>query len=307
MKTARNIVETNPRLHGFMSLPATELSPVDVSRAVEVLRGAKIGVLTGAGISTDSGIPDYRGKGSRTRTPMTIDEFVSSPTARERYWLRAHRGWPTFAHAIPNSGHNAVVALEQAGFVSGVITQNVDNLHRQAGTKHVIELHGTLGTVLCLSCRQEFGRDDIETRLENLNPWLSEVPALDPAELAPDGDANVELTGRVVVPECTVCGGILKPNVVFFGEFVPQKQFVAAADLVKRADALLIAGSSLAVNSGLRLVEVARRKKIPIVIINRGATKADRLATYKFDAGTSEVLSELALGLGAHDVYEDIE
>jgi NAD-dependent SIR2 family protein deacetylase len=194
--------------------------------------------------------------------------------------------------------------MEQAGIIEGVISQNVDGLHRRAGSAHVVDLHGSLDRVICLDCGQQFDRSGIESTLSNLNPWLDELRNI---VLAPDGDVNVTEYNDVIVPQCTVCRGVLKPDVVFFGEFVPPKIFSAATSLVKRADVLLIAGSSLAVNSGLRLLEQARRNRMPVIIVNRGETKGDKKATIKLEQGTSDVLSELALKLGASNLYEDIE
>lgn len=280
----------------------TQLEGID--QLVEIVSNRRVAVLTGAGVSTDSGIPDYRGKGSSARTPMNISDFLHSDLSRQRYWAGAHVGWQKFASAEPNAGHIALAAMEQAGIIEGVISQNVDGLHRRAGNAHVVDLHGTLNRVICIECGQQYDRSSIEYQLTQTNPWLDEIANI---VLAPDGDVAVSNYDRLVLPHCTVCDGHLKPDVVFFGEFVPPKVFAAASHLVKRADALLIAGSSLAVNSGIRLLEQAKRKRIPIAIINRGNTKGDKVAALKIEAGTSEVLAELSLRLGATDVYEDIE
>ena len=271
---------------------------------VELVAGRRVAVLTGAGVSTDSGIPDYRGKGASKRTPMNISDFLSSHTSRQRYWAGAHVGWKSFSEAEPNQGHLALAAMEQAGIIEGVISQNVDGLHRRAGSSHVVDLHGSLDRVLCLDCGQQFDRSGVESKLSALNPWLDELSNI---VLAPDGDVDVTDYNSVRIPECTVCGGMLKPDVVFFGEFVPAKVFSAATSLVKRADALLIAGSSLTVNSGIRLLEQAKRQRMPVIIVNRGETKGDKKASLKLDAGTSDVLSNLAVQLGASNLYEDIE
>ncbi len=275
----------------------------DVEKLLDIVGSRRIAVLTGAGVSTDSGIPDYRGQGASKRTPMNIADFLSSPSARQRYWAGAHVGWRSFSAASPNDGHLALAAMEQAGIIEGIVSQNVDGLHRRAGSSHVIDLHGSLDRVVCLECSQAYDRSAIESRLSVLNPWLDSVSEI---VLAPDGDVNVTDFDRVVVPECTVCGGILKPDVVFFGEFVPLKVYQAATSHVKRADCLLVAGSSLAVNSGIRLIEIARKKRMPIIIVNRGETKGDKYATLKIEGGTTQVLSSLASGLGAN-LYEDIE
>lgn len=264
--------------------------------AIDLMRGSRVAVLTGAGVSTDSGIPDYRGEGAPVRNPMTVQTFLSSETARKRYWAGSHLGWRAFASAQPNDGHRALAGLESADVVSGVVTQNVDGLHRKAGSSHVVELHGASDRVACLACGQMFARQSVADRLELLNPHID---LSKPARINPDGDAEVDDVESMVLPECTVCGGVLKPDVVFFGEFVPTPVYRQAAALVQRADVLLVAGSSLVVNSGVRLLEIARRRRIPIVVVNRGVTKGDNRATVKLDAGASETLTAMAEALGA--------
>jgi NAD-dependent SIR2 family protein deacetylase len=303
------LLETlSKRAHRRLAAMAALVQHLDTTEGlhalVDLVQGRKLCVLTGAGVSTDSGIPDYRGQGASKRTPMNISDFLNSESARQRYWTGAHAGWPLFSAAEPNDGHIALAAMEQAGVIEGVITQNVDGLHRRAGTSHVVDLHGSLDRVVCLDCGQQYDRNGVERRLVSLNPWLTTDASI---ELAPDGDVYVENFERLTVPVCEVCDGMLKPDVVFFGEFVPTKVFSSAANLVKRADALLVAGSSLVVNSGLRLLEQAKRKRVPIIIINRGATKGDGRATLKLDAGASNMLSGLAEALGASNLYEDIE
>ena len=266
----------------------------EVGVAIELLRGRRIAALTGAGISTDSGIPDYRSPGTPVRTPMTVEQFLGSEAARRRYWIGSHLGWRAFAAARPNAGHLALAELEEHGLLTGVITQNVDGLHVQAGSRRVVEVHGTMRRVFCLRCGQVFDRRDLAVRVEEDNPWL----ALDQdAVLGPDGDVSVESTEGFVIPDCSVCGGTLKPDVVFFGEFVPVARFRGAEQILESAQALLVVGSSLVVNSGIRLVERARRRRLPIVIINRGKTRADNRATVKIDAGTSSVLPTVAQAL----------
>ncbi|MBG6058742.1 NAD-dependent SIR2 family protein deacetylase [Cryobacterium sp. MP_M5] len=260
----------------------------------ELLRGKQTAVLTGAGMSTDSGIPDYRGKGAPVRTPMNFQTFVEDERARKRYWAGSHLGWHRFRAAEPNLGHRSLARLEQHGAISGVITQNVDGLHTRAGSRHVVDLHGSMDLVVCLACGQAFGRDSVAARLEQDNPFLGEPDAV---RVAPDGDADVADVEGFVIPACTVCGGMLKPNVVFFGELVPTVKFTEATALVAGAEALVIAGSSLVVNSGIRLLEQARRRKLPIVVINRGVTKGDGRALIKLEAGTSETLAGLAARL----------
>lgn len=273
---------------------ATQLDPSTealVGQAESLLRGRRLSVLTGAGVSTDSGIPDYRGEGAPVRSPMTFQTFLDDERARKRYWAGSHLGWRHFSGAEPNAGHRALAELELAGVVNGVVTQNVDGLHLRAGSRHVVDIHGSMDRVRCLHCGQSFARVDIAARMAAANPWLD---APDGVHLNPDGDVEVEAVDDMVVPECSVCGGVLKPEVVFFGEFVPPAKFAEAAALVRRADALLIAGSSLVVNSGIRLLDQAVKRRIPIVILNRGVTKGDLRADLKIDAGTSEVLSALA-------------
>ena len=281
-------------MSSVQSLPAELSSPLveaAVTQAVDALRGRRIAVLTGAGVSTDSGIPDYRGEGAPVRTPMTFQQFLSSADYRKRYWAGSHLGWKTFVAAGPNAGHRAIAQLESAGIAGGVITQNVDGLHLQAGSQRVVDLHGSLDRVRCLTCGQYYARDAVAERLAAANPWLETPEAI---ELAPDGDVQIADVASFVTPECSVCGGILKPDVVFFGEFVPREKFDEASALMHRADALLVAGSSLVVNSGIRLLEQAHRRRLPVVIVNRGPTKGDARAAVKIDAGTSETLVALA-------------
>lgn len=271
-----------------MSAPSPVETSTAVARAAELLQGRRIALLTGAGISTDSGIPAYRGEGARTRSdPMTIQRYLGDEASRRRYWVGGHLGWRAFAQAGPNRGHAALAEMESSGHVSGVITQNVDGLHLRAGSSHVIEVHGTMRRVLCLHCGQVFDRRDVAVQIEELNPWIS-VP--ENVALNPDGDVLPESTDGFVVPVCTVCGGMLKPDVVFFGEYVPQDRFKAAESLLRSSDALIVAGSSLVVNSGVRLVERARRRSIPLIIVNREPTRADVWADVTIAAGTSDVL-----------------
>ena len=263
--------------------------------AVTALRGKTLAVLTGAGVSTDSGIPDYRGEGAPVRTPMTFQQFLADLDYRKRYWAGSHLGWKRFSAASPNAGHRALADLELAGHVDGIITQNVDGLHLRAGSQRVVDLHGSMDRVVCLTCGQYYARGGVADQIASANPWLESPEAV---ELSPDGDVEIKDVAAFVLPECTVCGGILKPDVVFFGEFVPKEKFAEASALLQAADALVIAGSSLVVNSGIRLLEQASRRKIPIVIINRGVTKGDNRASVKIDAGTSETLVSLLERLG---------
>jgi NAD-dependent SIR2 family protein deacetylase len=203
-------------------------------------------------------------------------------------------GWRAFAAAEPNAGHRALADLEQNGIATGVVTQNVDGLHVRAGSRRVVELHGTMRRVFCTHCGQVFDRRDLAERVEAENPWIT-VP--ESVALGPDGDVLPESTDGFVIPACTVCGGMLKPDVVFFGEYIPAEKFREAEQLVHASEGLVIAGSSLVVNSGIRLLERARRRRLPVVIVNRGETRADARASVKIDAGTSEVLRALAEAL----------
>ncbi len=263
--------------------------------AEKLLRGRRVAVLTGAGISTDSGIPDYRGAGAPVhRKPMDFAAFLADERNRKRYWAGSHLGWARFSSSSPNAGHVALAQMEDDGVATGVITQNVDGLHARAGSRRVVELHGAMRRVTCLRCGQTFARADIAERMNRENPWLASPESI---ELRPDGDAEPVDIDRTVVPDCTVCGGMLKPDVVFFGEFVPATVFQSARAVMRSSDALLIAGSSLVVNSGIRLLDQAAKRRLPIVIVNRGETRGDKRASLKIDAGASEVLTELAARL----------
>jgi NAD-dependent SIR2 family protein deacetylase len=261
------------------------------ARALDLLEGRPLVVLTGAGLSTDSGIPDYRGPGSVPRRPMTYQEFVSGPEARQRYWARVHTGFGRFSTAGPNAGHHALARLDPAL----LITQNVDGLHEEAGSRRMVALHGRISEVVCLTCRATSGRAALERRLAALNPGWRERHA--DLALRPDGDVAVGETEGFVVADCEDCGGVLKPDVVFFGENVPPPRVARCYDAVDTlADedgALLVAGSSLAVMSGLRFVRRAARAGTPVVIVNRGETRGDPQATYRLDAGCSEFLTDL--------------
>jgi NAD-dependent SIR2 family protein deacetylase len=264
----------------------------ELDQVADILRGRRTAVLTGAGISTDSGIPAYRGAGARTRAnPMTIDMYLGDEAARRRYWVGGHLGWRTFTSIQPNAGHRALAALERGGAVTGVVTQNVDGLHLGAGSTRVVEIHGTMRRVLCLDCRQVFDRRDVGMRLEELNPWIT-VP--ENIVMNPDGDVAPESTDGFVIPPCTVCGGMLKPDVVFFGEYIPKDRFRLTESLLHASDALLVAGTSLVVNSGVRVIERARRRGIPIILVNHEPTRADGWAAAVVRGGTSEALSGLA-------------
>jgi NAD-dependent SIR2 family protein deacetylase len=271
--------------------PLTARSLADV---VTVLAGHRLAVLTGAGVSTDSGIPDYRGPDSPPRTPMTFQQFVGDEAFRRHYWARNHVGWRHVHRTLPNAGHRALAALEHRGIVGGLITQNVDLLHEAAGSRNVIDLHGRYDRVVCLDCGTVVPRADLADRLDALNPgFVESVGTVGDVEIAPDADAVIEQTSHFKVAACAVCGGMLKPDIVYFGETVPRERVERAYAMVDAADALLVAGSSLSVQSGLRFVRHAEQTGKPVVIVNRGATRGDKHATITLDAGTSETLTAL--------------
>jgi NAD-dependent SIR2 family protein deacetylase len=265
---------------------------VDAPRLLAVLAGRRVVVLTGAGISTDSGIPDYRGPDSPPSNPMTIRQFTSDPVFRQRYWARNHVGWRHMDKTSPNAGHRALAALEKAGVVMAVITQNVDLLHTKAGSQTVVNLHGTYAQVVCLDCGHTMTRARLAELLEASNPGFDSAP--DRLAVAPDADAVVADTSSFAVIDCQSCGGMLKPDIVYFGESVPKDRVCQAYSLVDQADALLVAGSSLAVFSGYRFVRHAAARGIPIAIVNRGSTRGDNLASVKVDSGCSPMLTLLA-------------
>lgn len=268
-----------------------------------LLAGRRTAVLTGAGISTDSGIPDYRGPDSPPSNPMTIAQFTGDPVFRQRYWARNHLGWRHMAAAAPNAGHTALAALEAAGVVTGVITQNVDLLHTRAGSLRVIDLHGSYATVICLRCGTTMSRASLAEQLEELNPgFISRTGPLGAIAVAPDADAVVTDTASFRYLDCHACGGILKPDIVYFGESVPQDRVARAYSVVDEAETLLVAGSSLTVFSGYRFVRHAAARGIPVAIVNRGPTRGDGLADVKFDGGCSAALAVLAAELGAVSV-----
>jgi NAD-dependent deacetylase sirtuin 4 len=267
---------------------------------VELLRGRRAVVLAGAGCSTESGIPDYRGpEGSlRTRKPIQYQEFVRSEAARVRYWARSAVGWPRFSAARPNAGHVALAELEDAGAVRGVITQNVDGLHHAAGSRRVVELHGSLASVRCLDCGAAVRRDDFQAGLLALNAEWSERLSGE-IESAPDGDAELPAWAmeEFRVPACAGCGGVMKPDVVFFGENVPAETVADAWRLFGEGDVLLVAGSSLTVYSGRRFIYRAQQDGVPIGIVNLGPTRADEMAAAKVEGPLGRILPQLAAAL----------
>ncbi|HPX36354.1 MAG TPA: NAD-dependent protein deacetylase [Mycobacterium sp.] len=267
---------------------------MDAPELVALLAGRRIAVLTGAGISTDSGIPDYRGPDSPPANPMTIRQFTTSREYRQRYWARNHLGWKHMAATEPNAGHRALAELERAGIAAGVITQNVDLLHTKAGSDNVINLHGTYAQVVCLDCRHTMSRAALAEMLEAANPGFTErAERVGGLAVAPDADAVVADTASFTFVDCPACGGMLKPDIVYFGESVAKEVVDQAYSLVESSDALLVAGSSLTVFSGYRFVRHAAARAIPIAIVNRGPTRGDDLADVKLDAGCSPILTLL--------------
>jgi NAD-dependent SIR2 family protein deacetylase len=271
-------------------MPA-EVSTSSITDSLDLLGSRRFVALTGAGLSTDSGIPDYRGPGAPVRMPMTYQEFVAGPESQQRYWARAHVGWSRMRDAEPNAGHLALAQLGH-GQLDLLITQNVDGLHERAGQPDVIALHGRISDVICLDCRVVSDRHQIQAQMAASNPGYVDTHSTSPVR--PDGDAALENTADFVVPTCA-CGGRLKPDVVFFGENVPKERVARCQAAVDATEALLVAGSSLTVMSGLRFVRQAARRGIPIVIVNRGVTRGDEFATYKIEAGCSEFLGRLDL------------
>jgi NAD-dependent SIR2 family protein deacetylase len=272
--------------------------------AVPDVTGGRTVVLTGAGLSTDSGIPDYRGPGAPVRMPMTFQDFVASAGNQQRYWARAHLGWSRMGAAEPNAGHHALARLEALGSVGFLITQNVDGLHERAGHQRLVALHGRISEVVCLDCGASMHRTAMQRELTLANPgWLDEHGAV---TARPDGDVDLDETGRFVVPACAGCGGRLKPNVVFFGENVPRQRVERCYAAIDEADAVLVAGSSLTVMSGLRFVRYAAKSGLPVVIVNRGVTRGDDLATVKVEAGCSEWLSEWSRVSKSGPRHEDV-
>jgi NAD-dependent SIR2 family protein deacetylase len=276
---------------------------------VEAFTGGNVAVLSGAGLSTESGIPDYRGPTGQARLarsggaarPMTYQEFTGSAAARQRYWARSHLGWRHVTGAAPNAGHRAVADLERAGLLSAIITQNVDGLHQAGGAAGVTELHGSLHRVVCLGCWERSPREELDARLRAANPaWTAaSLPGTGTGPAVnPDGDVALEETAGFTVAGCLGCGGILKPDVVFFGENVPRPRADACFALVSAASSLVVLGSSLTVMSGFRYVRHAASLGIPVVIVNQGATRADALAAATLDAPLGPTLTALARALG---------
>ena len=269
-----------------------------VDDALRLVADRPLVVLTGAGLSTDSGIPDYRGPRATqgpARTPMTYQVFMSGSDARQRYWARSHLGWSRMGGARPNPGHRALAATPG---IDLLITQNVDGLHEAAGQRDLVALHGRIAEVVCTGCGCTSPRSALQASLAALNPGYADRHRS--AAVRPDGDVDLDDTASFVVPECgcSGCGGVLKPHLVFFGENVPPERvarcYAAVDGLPERGGVLLVVGSSLTVMSGLRFVRRAAKTGTPVVIVNHGETRGDPLATVKVDAGCSEFLTALA-------------
>ena len=262
-----------------------------------VQRHPRLFVLTGAGVSTGSGIPGYRDvQGTwQRKQPVTHQEFVASQNVRQRYWARSMVGFGVMAHAQPNAAHVALTQLEQQGRVELLVTQNVDGLHQRAGSRRVTELHGSIRQVVCLACAATVTRASVQARLVMDNPAFAALGA----RTAPDGDADLDNASfdAFCVPACESCGGLLKPDVVFYGASVPLERAARAMEALMRADAVLVTGSSLMVRSGFRFCERAHAAGKPIIAINLGRTRADALLTLKIEQDCAMVLAQAAPGL----------
>lgn len=286
----------------------TSRVPQEIGALAALFEAGPVAVLSGAGISTESGIPDYRGPKTRqkARNPIQYRAFIESADARKRYWARALVGWEQFFNKEPSAPHHALSALEGAGKLSGIITQNVDRLHHKAHSRDVVELHGALAEVVCLDCARVSPRTALQARLRQLNgAFLSDKSS---AEMAPDGDAEVETDfADFRVVDCDACGGPLKPNVVFFGENVPKVRVERAMEMVDLAGSLLVVGSSLTVYSGYRFVLHATKRGIPVVIVNLGKTRGDRHAELRIDAPAGETLLALCDQLGVERIKHELK
>ena len=281
------------------ALPDRSPDAGDAALANFLAAHPRLAVLSGAGCSTAAGLGDYRDRQGRWKRqqPITGQTFIGDPSMRRRYWVRSAVGWPSFGAARPTEAHHALARLQRLGHVSALITQNVDRLHQKAGHEAVIDLHGVLATVSCLECGTGSSRDVFQERLLRANPWVRSLSA----EHAPDGDADLETPDveRLDVPPCEACGGMLKPDVVFFGENVPRERVERAMQAVAEADALLVAGSSLMVFSGLRFCRAAAARGQPIAILNEGLTRADDMAGLKLGGEVGARLARLVSALEA--------
>ncbi len=276
--------------------------PAAIDRLTDLFADGDVLVLSGAGISTDSGIPDYRGPdgAAHNGAPMTYQRFVGSETDRRRYWARSHVGWARFAAAQPNPSHLAVAALGRQGRLTGVVTQNVDGLHSAAGSPDVIDLHGRLDRVACLTCGARRPRLEVGLRLDAVNPGYRDQVTASTGRLRPDGDVALDDTAGFRLVACRACGGVLKPDVVYFGEHVPRERFRTALAWLDRSRSLVVLGSSLMVGSGYRFATAAARRGVPVAIVTRGVTRADHLASLRVDAPLAEVLPPITASL-THD------
>lgn len=272
----------------------------DIEGLAVLLSQGPFAVVTGAGLSTASGIPAYRDRHGQWqhRKPIQHQEFMASDTVRRRYWARSFVGWPLVAQAQPSAGHVALARLRQAGVLSTIITQNVDGLHQKAGCDDLIELHGSIGQVRCMACELTHPRKLVQQWLTQANPEFSPPSAVD-TRSAPDGDAQLEdaCYTHFRVPACPACGGILKPDVVFFGDNVPKARVSHALQVVEQAGGLLVVGSSLTVYSGFRFAELAHRLGKPVVVINQGVTRADPILSSKIELDCNLALTSLQQAL----------
>jgi NAD-dependent SIR2 family protein deacetylase len=281
-----------------MPLSSRDQSVLDAADAARQLAGfieryPRLFILTGAGISTSSGIPDYRDDkgGWKRRPPVQHQDFMTRHTTRQRYWGRSLIGWPVMQNAAPNAAHQALVALEQFGHLSSLVTQNVDRLHQKAGSQQVVDLHGRADEVVCMSCRYRCPRNDVHDRSHAANPDFTGYTAA----TAPDGDADLELDfSRFDVVGCPKCGGILKPDVVFFGDNVPKDRVEQAMTALDASDGVLVIGSSLMVFSGFRFCRQAHQANKPMATLNLGATRADSLMSLTLNAAISDTLEQWA-------------
>ena len=291
---------STPPPTGTTNAAGTDVLPgTDVAALAALMHGRRLAVLTGAGISVDSGIPDYRGPTTRhiARNPVQHDDFVRSAEARQRYWSRASRGYLAVSGARANPAHLALAALEAAGHLTGVITQNVDGLHQAAGSRHVVELHGSMHRVVCLACAKTYPRATIQRQIRADNPGFIRAAEA----LAPDGDAAVAKTEQAAfrTPHCRACGGVLMPDVVFFGGSVPKAWSGAAYELLAGSDGLLVVGSSLTVFSGYRFVREASKQGKPVAIVTLGETRGHKHAAVAIDGEVGRVLPELVGAVNA--------
>ena len=293
-------------MHSLFVKPTEVAILADVDPLLEFIqRFPRLLVLTGAGCSLASGIPTYRDRRGnwQSAVPITHQEFLLRPASRRRYWVRSFSGWPVVAAATPNCAHRALVDLEEAGYCRQLVTQNVDCLHQKAGQQQVVDLHGRLDQVLCLDCKTVHPRDDVQQQLAKLNPQLREFNT--PGPRAPDGDADVadDQLGSINEPACTKCGGMLKPNVVFFGDNVDRQLVDYVYSLLDNSDGLLVVGSSVMVFSGYRFCRYASQQGKPVACINPGKTRADDLYRLKIKGDCSEILGNVVASLQAARPY----